>query len=148
LLIMAAFVAVAAVVSGRYDNPALFSGVGAYLVLSVVLRYTVTREHRNGVRLMRAGRFEDAVPAFQRSVAFFERHPRIDRLRAFTALSASSMTYREMAMCNIAFALAQLRRGEAAKNAYERVLAEYPDNGMARAALNIILGTESRLSAP
>jgi hypothetical protein len=118
-------------------------GAAAYLVLSFILRQTLSRHHRIGVRLMRLQRFEAAIPHFARSAEFFARHPGIDRFRAFTLLSASRMSYREMAMCNIAFGLSQLGRGSEAKIAYANVLNEYPDNSLATAAMRMIVAAES-----
>ena len=113
------------------------------MVLSFVLRYTITLQHRRGVRLMKAQRFEDALPHFEISAEYFGRNRWVDQLRAFTLLSAARMSYREMALCNIAFGLSQLGRGVEAKEAYERVLREYPDNSLAVAALRMILAAES-----
>jgi len=143
LVILGVFIAIAAALRGGYDDHALISGAGAYLALSFVLRYTVTRQHRIGMRLMKAHRFEDAALHFERSAEYFGRHPLLDKLRAFTLLSAARMSYREMALCNIAFALSQLGRGAEAKSAYERVLREYPDNSLANAAMRLILSAES-----
>lgn len=66
----------------------------------------------------------------------------IDKLRAFTLLSAARMSYREMGLCNIAFGLSQLGRGADAKAAYQRVLRDYPDNSLANAALAMIVSAE------
>lgn len=143
LAILASFIGIAAVVREGYDDRALMFGAAAYLVLSFVLRRTVSRHHRIGVRMMRSQDFEAAIPHFAKSADFFARHRRIDRLRAFTLLSASRMSYREMAMCNIAFGLSQLGRGSEAKIAYQNVLREYPDNSLANAAIRMITAAES-----
>ena len=141
--ILAAFIAGAAAVRGGYDDHAVLVGAGAYVALSFTLRHTLSRQHRIGVRLMRAQRFEDAMPHFARSAEYFERHQWLDKFRAFTLLSAARMSYREMALCNIAFGLSQLGRGAEAKSAYEYVLREYPDNPLANAAIRMIRATES-----
>ena len=141
LALLAAFIAIAAVVGGRDD--ALLFGAGFYVLLSFALRFTVSRQHRIGVRLMRSQKFEAAIPHFTKSAEFFREHPWVDRFRALTLLSASRMTYREMALCNIAFALSQLGRGAEAKAAYESVLSEYPDNSLANAAIRMIRAAES-----
>jgi tetratricopeptide (TPR) repeat protein len=143
LAVIFACMALVAAARGGYDDRVPLFGAGGYCALSLVLRYTISREHRIGVRLMRAQRFEDALPHFEKSAAFFGRHPRVDRFRAFTLLSASRMSYREMALCNIAFGLSQMGRGSDARAAYDRVLREYPDNSLANAAMNMISAAES-----
>jgi tetratricopeptide (TPR) repeat protein len=143
LLILASFIAIAALLGGGYDDRTLIFGAGTYLGLSFVLRHTVTRQHRIGIRLMKARKFEEALPHFELSAEYFGRHALIDKLRAFTLLSAARMSFREMALCNVAFGLSQLGRGAEAKAAYKRVLREYPDNPLASAALNMIVAAES-----
>lgn len=54
LAILTTFIVIATVVRGRYDNPALMLGAGAYLVLSFALRHTLTRQHRIERTLLRA----------------------------------------------------------------------------------------------
>jgi tetratricopeptide (TPR) repeat protein len=142
LAILAAFVAIAAALRGRYDGRALLFGAGAYLMLSVTLRHTLSRQHRRGVRLMQTRRFEEALSHFHASVRYFDQHPMVDKLRAITLLSAARMSYREMGLCNIAFGLSQLGRGADAKAAYQRVLREYPNNSLANAALTMIVSAE------
>jgi hypothetical protein len=47
----------------------------AYLTYSYGSRYLLTPAHRRGVRLMKAGRFQEAAEAFKDAVAYFRRHP-------------------------------------------------------------------------
>jgi hypothetical protein len=148
LAILALFIGVATVLRGGYDDRAVLFGGGAYVSLSFVLRSTVSRHHRAGVRLMKALRFEDALPLFERSADYFGRHPAVDKLRGITLLSASRMSYREMSLCNIAFGLAQTERRAEARAAYERVIREYTDNPVANAALRMIAPVDSIPSAP
>lgn len=143
LAIAAVFVAIASFLRGGFDPSALMTGAAAYLAVALTLRYTVTRQHRAGFRLMKAGELERALPYFERSAAYFAAHPRIDRFRAITLLSAAQYSYREMALCNLAFGLAQLGRGAEAKAAYARVLREYPRNAIANAAMRLIVATEA-----
>lgn len=91
--------------------------------------------------------FAESIPYFQESADFFAKHPMIDRLRAVFLLSPSKFSYREMALCNIAFAHAQLGNGREAKEMYQQVLAEYPENGLASVALKLIRGLETRREA-
>jgi len=106
--------------------------------LSLTLRRTISRHHRMGISEMRLGQFGEAIHSFQRSIDFFERHPWIDRFRWITLLSASSMTYREMGIANIAFAYSQQGDGERARAYYEMCIKEFPDNGVAISALRLM----------
>ena len=117
-------------------------GAVLYMLWSFLARAVVTRTYRSGVRLMKKGKFREAIPKFQAALTFFDRHSWIDRFRYLALLSNSRMSYREMSMCNVAFAHSQLGEGREAKALYERALAEYPDSGIAQAALNLIRAGE------
>ena len=47
-----------------------------------------------------------------------------------------------MALINIAFAYSQIGNGERSKEFYQRAQEEFPDSGMANAALNMIKSIE------
>ena len=53
-------------------------------------------------------------------------------------LSSSKMSYKEMALVNIAFCYGQLGEGEKAREYYNAALKENPNNGMAIAALKLL----------
>jgi tetratricopeptide (TPR) repeat protein len=110
----------------------------AYLTYSLASRFLIAAAHRRGIRLSRSGRYYEALQAYDQSLQFFSRHPWIDRFRAITLLSASAMSYREMALCNIAFCRAQLGERTQAKEIYRRVLEEFPDNSLAIVSLRMI----------
>ena len=113
-------------------------GGATYLLLTLVLRRLLAGANYRGMQLVRQQRFAEALPFFERSVAFFTAHRWVDTYRFVTILSAAGMDYKEMDLCNIAFCYGQLGQGLRAKAAYERVLQEYPNNGLAHAALNLI----------
>ena len=121
----------------------VFFGSMAYLIYSYASRQIFARDHRKGVRLSRTGRFGEAIPFHQRSYDFFSHHAWIDRFRAITMMSPSAMSYREMALLNIAFAHSQIGDGKTAKAYYERAIQEFPQSGMARAALRFIHSVEN-----
>ena len=121
---------------------AVMMGAVLFILWSFLARAVLTRAHRSGVRLMKKGRFREATPKFQAALAFFERYPWVDKFRYVVIFSNNRLSYREMALCNIAFAHAQLGEGPQAKVIYERVLAEYPDNGIARSSLNMLRAGE------
>jgi hypothetical protein len=135
ILILGVLVWIASIKSSDYGFPI---GALCYLGLSITLRRTISRDHRSGIRKMRREQFRDAIHAFERSVAFFERHPWIDSFRWITLLSASSMTYREMGLVNIAFAYSQHGNGEKSRAYYEMCIKEFPGNGIALSALRLM----------
>ena len=57
-------------------------------------------------------------------------------------MSASAVSFREMALLNIAFAHSQIGKGEKAKEYYQRTLSEFPSSSMANAALRMIDSAE------
>ena len=140
LVVLALLIATMFAVVGPRHGVTL--GAVAFLAWRLCAHQLVARHHRTGIRLMRARRLEPAIAAFQRSLAFFERYPWLDRYRAVVLLSPSRMCYREMALVNIAFAWGQLGNGVLMKQAYERAHAEYPENPIALAALQQIAAIE------
>lgn len=128
--------------SARIGIFSISLGATIYLIYSFGSRALLTRDHRRGIRLIRQERYTEAIPAFERSADFFTRYRWLDRFRALTMLTPSHYGYHEMALANIAFCYAQLGDVARAKAAYERVLRDYPNNELARAALNLIDAVE------
>lgn len=116
-------------------------GALTYLLISQVTRRTLTRAHRKGMLKVHAEKYEEAIPLFEKSYDFFKRNNWIDQYRYVTLLSSSAMTYKEMALNNIAFCYGQLGDGQKAKAYYERTLREFPHNGLAKAGLNMLNAT-------
>jgi tetratricopeptide (TPR) repeat protein len=119
------------------DDPILY-GALTYLVLSFVLRSAIPKDHKKGMALVKEGAFEEAIPFFQESYSYFTRHEWIDKYRFLTLLSSSRISYREMALNNIAFCYSQSGDGEMAEKMYLKTLEEFPGSGMAQAALRMI----------
>jgi hypothetical protein len=108
-------------------------GAAPYFAWSAVARPLLTRHHRAGIRQLRAGRFDEAIRAFGESRDFFTRHPALDRYRFLILMSAGAATYRELAMCNIAYAHASAGDIPAARKACGEALAAFPESVIARA---------------
>jgi tetratricopeptide (TPR) repeat protein len=117
-------------------------GATIYLIYSFGSRALLTQDHRRGFRLVRQGRYVEAIAAFERSADFFTRYDWLDRFRAPLMLTSTYYGFREMALTNIAFCYAQMGDVARAKSAYERVLRDYPNNGLALSALNLIEAVE------
>jgi tetratricopeptide (TPR) repeat protein len=137
LTVMAALIAVAH--GFEVDNPILVGSL-AYLVLSFTLRRVIPAHHRAGLKLFRKERFAEAIPRFERSYEFFAKHRWLDRWRFLTLLSSSRISYREMALLNLAFCLAQSGQRDRALAEYQRALAEFPDSKVAQMAIRMLDG--------
>ncbi len=124
---------------------AVLVGALAYVGLSMVLRFGIPSSHRRGIALFKKKRYEEAIPEFERSYSFFERSKWIDDFRFLTLLSSSRISYREMALLNIAFCYAQAGYGSKAKEYYKRALAEFPDSEMAITSLKMIESVEKNV---
>lgn len=114
------------------------NGIITYMILSICLRLFIPRFHREGMHLVKQKEFNAAIVSFEKSFAFFSRYQWVDKYRFLTLLSSSGLSYRDMALCNIAFCYSQLGEGEKAKSYYTKALQQNPENGLAIAALNMM----------
>ena len=118
------FALIAVLMGGAYlagFEPFILIGAAAYLVLSFALRRLIPRDHRAGIALLRREMFADALPHFERSYEFFTRHRWLDDWRFITLLSSSRVSYREMALLNVAYCYGQTGYGERSRAYYQRV---------------------------
>jgi len=122
----------------KYSGYAVPAAMLAYMACSLALRSTIAASHRSAIRLVRQGRFEEAIPHYAASYEFFRRHAWVDRFRAVTLFSFSGISYREMALVGSAFCHTQIGEGRKARELYERALSEFPNSGMATTALNVM----------
>lgn len=113
-------------------------GTLTYLLFSYSLRVFVPKSHRKGIKLMKEKKFEIAILNFENSYNFFVKNNWIDKYRYLTLLSSSKMTYREMALCNIAFCYGQIGNGKMMKEYYKKTLVEFPENSIAYSAIKAI----------
>ncbi|WP_075344612.1 tetratricopeptide repeat protein [Tenacibaculum agarivorans] len=129
-------------------NPqrAFFLGAGTYLLLSFSLRNFIPKDHRNGIKKLNSENFQTAIQDFENSYSYFKKNEWIDKYRFLTLLSSSHMSYREMALANIAFCYGQIGNGKKSKEYYEKTLQEFPESGLAKSALRIINSVEKNKS--
>jgi hypothetical protein len=114
------------------------TGAVVYLLWSWSMRLALPRAHRRSVAYIRSGRFTEALPLCEASAEWFKRNAWVDKYRAIVMLSPSGWSYREMALANHAFSLAQLGRGQEAMKAYEAMLVEFPESVLAHTALTMM----------
>lgn len=113
-------------------------GALTMIMLSIGLKTFICKDHLQGILLVKQKKFGEAIPFFEKSVAYFSKNAWIDKYRFLTLLSSSKVGYREMGLCNMAFCYAQIGDGLKAKTMYEQVLAEYPESSLASFALNML----------
>lgn len=124
-------------------DPPLYGAI-TYLTLSMSLRNLIPKSHREGLKLTKEHKFEIAIPKFENSYKFFTENNWIDKYRFITLLSSSKMSYKEMALCNIAFCYSQIENGQKAIEFYKKTLAEFPENGLAQTGLKMLTSTENK----
>ena len=101
-------------------------------ILSFALKRAYASDIRKGADAINAGKHLEAIPWFDRSAAFFQRCPWLDRYRYLLLLPTATMSYREVALVNGAFWIGRGRSGEEAREAFEAVLREFPESGFAK----------------
>lgn len=99
-----------------------------YFLLNGYLKVIIPKWHRKGLFYLRKGEFKGAIYAFETSYTFFSKYSWIDKYRAFTLLSISGYSYREMALMNIIYCNTQLGDNTNAKKMQKKLSSEFPDN--------------------
>ncbi len=113
-------------------------GVMAVVIYAWASRKALVNDHQEGLDKVQLGKFDEAIQAYDRSLDFLKRNPWVDHFRFLTILSASTMTYREMALVSQAYCYIQLKQTKKAREIYELCLAEYPNNILAASALRFM----------
>ncbi|MCF2489899.1 tol-pal system YbgF family protein [Dyadobacter sp. CY347] len=131
-----------AILTGLYyilgvKHAILFSAL-TYLMMSNLARFLVLKHHNRAVKFVKAEDFRSAIRGFQSSYDFLSTYPWIDKYRYMTLLSSSKLSFREMALNNIAFSHAQIGEGDQAILYYNKMLTEFPNSDLAETALNFI----------
>ena len=134
---MAIFLFIYAVLTGLNVVMPITYCVIIYLILFVGLRFSIPINHRRGIAAFKKENYQLAIESFNKSREFFESHGWIDRWRYLLLLSSSRISYREMALLNIAYCYGQLGKRNKSKEVYEEVLRLFPDSQMAISALNM-----------
>ncbi len=120
------------------SSPASDVVILLYFLYPLISRQLVARSHRRGMRFFKAGDYIHAIDEFEKSYHFFMKHPWIDKYRFVVLLSSGRISFTEMALLNTAFCYSQIGEGDRAKHYYEKTLEQFPDSGMAKAALQML----------
>ncbi len=119
-------------------NVFFFYGGFSYYFLSFSLKATISKAQRAGLKKLKKEDYKNAISDYKRSYEFFKRHDWIDNYRFLTLLCFSRISYKEMALNNIAFCYGQIGQGDKSIEYYEKTLEEFPDSAMAKVALRHI----------
>ena len=149
LALFAVFWTAAALVVGEW---VLGVGVGsiAFLLYRVfIVRMIICRHHRRGVSLTRAGRFADAITAFERSEAYWSRWRRLDRARGIVLGSAVAWPFRLLARYNQGYCYSRLGQGDDAIRVLTALRQDEPDMRIAAELLEVLeAGASTRAPPP
>ncbi|MEM7184611.1 MAG: tetratricopeptide repeat protein [Spirochaetota bacterium] len=119
---------------------AFYLGMGSinYLLLSYLLRFLVPIEHNKGIVLIQKQNFPDAILHFEKSFAFFQEKPWLDKYRWLAMLSSSKISYAEIALVNIAFCYTQMGEGNKGEQYYQKTLQLFPESQIAQSGLRML----------
>lgn len=133
LLIVLFFIISTIIFPGKINYSFIF-----FILISLLLKFSIASYHRKGIKLFKKGKYLEAIENFEKSYLFFKKNSWLDDYRFITLLSSSKISYKEIALNNMAFCYAQLGNGQKAKEFYEKTLTEFPNSGIAKAGINIL----------
>lgn len=123
-------------------NTPLLNGALTYYIFSLCLRTWVPRSHRKGIEFIKNEEWENAISSFENSYTFFQKHRWVDKYRYLTLLSSSRLSYREMALNNIAFCYSQAGNRIKSREYYHRIQQEFPSSNTDTLPLQSLPRTE------
>lgn len=96
-------------------EPLIFA-IFTYVIVARILRSTIAKNHRHGIKLVLQKKFAKAIPYFEKNVVYFSANTWVDKYRSITLLSSAKSSYKEMGLCNIAWCYGQLGDGQKQKS--------------------------------
>ena len=107
-------------------------GAASYLIYSFGSKSVLLRHHRRGMYFAKLNSYENAIREFQLRYEFLQKHQWVDKYRFIVMLDSSAISYREMALCNIAYSHVQLQQPVEALQYYRRALGQFPESQAAK----------------
>jgi len=134
------FIGILSMVYHQWDRKNyLVFGFITYLIIWYGLRtMAFPKEVHKSIGLIKEEKFDEAIPYIERSIEFYNKHSWIDKYRFLLMVSSSKRGIRESSICNLGFCLLQIGDVKAAKEVYEDVLRQYPENTVAKIQLRTI----------
>lgn len=115
-----------------------FTGSLAYIAAASLLKRIIPTHHRRALKYLKKLDFQKAAENFEQSYLFFKKHPYLDKFRVFTILSASKLSYHDLALLNMAYCHFQLGQKKKSRICYQKILQKNPKNKFAQAGLEKI----------
>jgi len=110
-----------------------------YLFLTLLARWLFfPNVLYEGIKLIREAKFQEAIPVVQQTIDYYSKKPWIDKYRFWLLISSAKRTITESSTCNLAYCYLQIGQVKRAKEIYEDVLRQYPENVNAKSMLNTI----------
>ncbi len=110
-------------------------GAAVYLIYSFASKALLLKNHRRGIYLTKLDSYQDAINEFRLSYEFLNKYCWLDKYRFITMLDSSAISYREMALCNIAYSYARLNERGTALQSYRRAVQEFPESEIAKSGI-------------
>jgi tetratricopeptide (TPR) repeat protein len=135
----------------QWDRKNYFAfGFITYVIIWYGLRtMAFPKDVHKSIGLIKEEKFGEAIPYIERSIEYYNKHLWIDKYRFLLMVSSSKRGIRESSICNLGFCLLQTGQVKAAKEVYEDVLRQYPENTIAiiqlRTINTISNSTESKI---
>lgn len=142
----AIFIVCLFVCSNYYSDSKIwrFGVLPIWFVFLLLTQQWIPISHRKGIKFLRKGLFDDAIPLFEKSYGFFKKNEWIDRYRGITLLSFSRTSFTEMALLNIAFCYGQDGNVNKAIEYYEKALSQFPKSEIAKTSLKMCESQKNR----
>ena len=128
-----------------WANDLLFAISLTYMIKHF-LRGIYAPGHARALGYMYQGKWKEAISLLIKNKQHFELHPKIDTYRSITLLSASAISYHEMACTNLAYCFAKMGEWENALHYYQETLTVNPQNENAKRGINYLQSQQLRLS--
>jgi len=110
-----------------------------YLLLTLLARWLFfPNVLYEGIKLIREAKFQEAIPVVQQTIDYYSKKPWIDKYRFWLLISSAKRTITESSTCNLAYCYLQIGQVKRAKEIYEDVLRQHPENINAKSMLNTI----------
>ncbi len=110
-----------------------------YFILTILARKLFfPNSLHEGIKLIREAKFDQAIPVVEKTIDYYTKHSWIDKYRFLLLISSAKRTIRESSICNLAYCYLQVGDIKNAKEIYQDVLIQYPENINAKSMLRTI----------
>lgn len=113
----------------------LIIGASAYLLWRFAGAFFITRDLRQGRKLMLRRQYRDAITKFDEAYTFFADYPLFDRLRWVFTLNISKTSYKETCLLSAAYCHVLMQNKNEAREMLQQTLEEFPDSTVAKTSL-------------